>query len=519
VHNTFSMRNSLQQYENHPPAWANLKLRDCIDILDNQRVPVNSEAREKRTGKVPYYGATGQVGWIDNFLFDEELLLLGEDGAPFFDKSKSISYIIDGKSWVNNHAHVLRAKFEITSNAFLKHFLDYFDFTGYVTGTTRLKLNQSSMKEIPVVLPPINEQNRIVDKLEKLLGKVEQCKVRLEKIPIILKRFRQSVLAAACSGELTKDWRKGNPAKNDINSSLKEISKKRRQRYDELCIEAHDRGEKKPKRPVHFEPRISSPDNELPPNSWFWTSIEDLASVRRYSLSSGPFGSVLGRKDYRESGIPIVRGKNIQNGKFVSNNFVLISEEKAHELERSTGYPGDILVVAVGSSGSAAIIPDSLPICVLSQNCNKVSLDQDLAIPEYINYFLQIEIAISQLRERTTDTARPFLSLTNLKKTLVPVPPLEEQQEIVSRVEALFKVADRIEFRYKKARVHVDKLAQSILAKAFRGELVPQDPNDEPASKLLERIRAGREKSDAVKPKRTRADRKPKPEKRKTQPV
>jgi len=83
VHNTFSMRNSLQQYENHPPAWANLKLRDCIDILDNQRVPVNSEAREKRTGKVPYYGATGQVGWIDNFLFDEELLLLGEDGAPF----------------------------------------------------------------------------------------------------------------------------------------------------------------------------------------------------------------------------------------------------------------------------------------------------------------------------------------------------------------------------------------------------------------------------------------------------
>ncbi|MDP1994607.1 MAG: restriction endonuclease subunit S, partial [Ignavibacteria bacterium] len=157
-----------------------------------------------------YYGATGQVGWIDDFLFNEELLLLGEDGAPFFDKSKSIAYKIVGKSWVNNHAHVLRALNNITSNSFLRYYLNQFDFTDYVNGTTRLKLTQGSMKEIPVLLSPFAEQKRIVSKLDKLLGKVETVKTRLDKIPQTLKRFRQSVLSAAVSGELTKKWREKN---------------------------------------------------------------------------------------------------------------------------------------------------------------------------------------------------------------------------------------------------------------------------------------------------------------------
>ncbi|MFP4088641.1 MAG: restriction endonuclease subunit S, partial [Desulfobacteraceae bacterium] len=185
---------------NVPRKWTRVFLEECVDILDSRRVPVNSKDRLKRQGSIPYYGATGQVGWIDDYLFDEQLLLLGEDGALFFDKTKPISYIINGKSWVNNHAHVLRAISSLTSNKFLKFYLDQFDFAGLVSGTTRLKLNQSSMKRIKVKLPPVSEQHRIVAKLEKLLAKVDKCKERLDKIPGILKHFRQSVLAAACSG-------------------------------------------------------------------------------------------------------------------------------------------------------------------------------------------------------------------------------------------------------------------------------------------------------------------------------
>jgi type I restriction enzyme S subunit len=206
-----------------PEGWIDCNLQDCVSVLDSLRIPVNSDERKERQGNVPYYGATGQVGWIDDFLFDEELLLIGEDGAPFFDKTKPISYIVRGKSWVNNHAHVLRALPELTSNLYLKYFLDQFDFHEYVNGTTRLKLTQGSMNEIPVLLPPLNEQRRIVAKLEKLLGRVDAAQARLATIPRILKRFRQSVLAAACSGRLTADWREANSTIEPASERLREL--------------------------------------------------------------------------------------------------------------------------------------------------------------------------------------------------------------------------------------------------------------------------------------------------------
>lgn len=111
-----------------PDGWTIAPLALCVDVLDSRRKPVNAKGRAARPGPIPYYGATGQVGWIDDYLFDEELVLLGEDGAPFLDKSKPIAYVIDGKSWVNNHAHVLRARREVTSNRYIKHYLDSFDF-------------------------------------------------------------------------------------------------------------------------------------------------------------------------------------------------------------------------------------------------------------------------------------------------------------------------------------------------------------------------------------------------------
>ena len=486
-----------------PEGWTVAPLGHCVDVLDHLRVPVNSDERAHREGTVPYYGATGQVGWIDDYLFDEELVLVGEDGAPFLDKSKQIAYIINGRSWVNNHAHVLRAIEGLTTNQYIKYQLDASDFSECVTGSTRLKLNQGSMNKMPVLLPPLAEQKRIVAKVEELLARVDAGRERLDRVPKIMKRFRQAVLAAACSGRLTEGWRERHLDVEPASDFVRRITRRRVADYEDLSSQASRMGHRKPRKPVNLELRVEDQTTESDvPESWFWMSLEGVASARQYAMSSGPFGSALGTKDYTSSGVPVIRGQNVQSGYFVLNNLVHVTEEKAAELARSTASPGDIVVVAVGSSGQAAVVPQDLPVSVLSQNCNKITVDTSVALPEYVVLFLQIETSKDQLREKTTDTARPFLSLTNLKSTIIAVPPLEEQREIVRRVEALFKLADAIEKRVAAARLRADKLTQSILAKAFRGELVPTEAElarregrtYEPAAVLLERIRAEREK-------------------------
>ena len=152
--------------------WRLQPLSDVVDILDSQRVPVKASDRAKLGGSIPYYGATGQAGTINRAIFNEPLVLLGEDGAPFFDLAKPKAYLIDGPAWVNNHAHVLRTGQDL-DRSFLKHYLDAFDYRGFANGTTRLKLTQGAMRRIPVPTPKLSEQRRIVEILEDHLSHLD----------------------------------------------------------------------------------------------------------------------------------------------------------------------------------------------------------------------------------------------------------------------------------------------------------------------------------------------------------
>jgi type I restriction enzyme S subunit len=438
--------------DGQPQGWVTCKLHECVDVLDSLRVPVNSDDRAKRQGNVPYYGATGQVGWIDDFIFNEELLLIGEDGAPYFDKTKPIAYIIQGKSWVNNHAHVLRAKTLITSNQYLKHYLDRFDFHESVNGTTRLKLTQGAMNEIPVTLAPFKEQQRIVAKLEALLGKVDACQKRLERIPAALKRFRQAVLAAACSGRLTADWREQPPLDSErgINN-----------------IECRD---------------------DLPKN---WKHIK-LGSL----IEDGPYNGLYKPQSFYGSGTPIVRIDAFYDGTITS--WTELKRVRLTDKERALFAltDGDILVNRVNSPkflGKAALIKAMPEPCVYESNMMRLRIDTRQVRPDYAILYLQSAQGLEELRKNAKHAVnQSSINQEDVKAVIFALPPLPEQQKIVRRIEALFQVADRIEERYNKAKAHIDKLTQSILAKAFRGELVPQDPNDEPATVLLKRIRTVR---------------------------
>lgn len=156
-----------------PDTWETRTLGEIVEVLDFARVPVSAKERAKRSGEVPYYGAAGQVGWIDDNIFNEPLILLGEDGVQFFDHDKPKAYLIDGPSWVNNHAHVLRARAEHVDRRFLHHYLNQADYRGFANGTTRLKLTQAAMKRLPVGLPSLDEQRRIVDILEDNLSRLD----------------------------------------------------------------------------------------------------------------------------------------------------------------------------------------------------------------------------------------------------------------------------------------------------------------------------------------------------------
>ena len=180
--------------------WNVVPFTEAVDICDTLRKPINSSERASRIkGKeqselYPYYGATGQVGFIDDYITDGEYVLLGEDGAPFLDAFSNKAYIISGKTWVNNHAHVLRSK---TNNKFLCYYLNSFNYKGYVSGTTRLKLTQAEMKRIPVPVPPLSEQERIVARIEELFSQLDAGVETLKKTKAQLAVYRQAVLKEA----------------------------------------------------------------------------------------------------------------------------------------------------------------------------------------------------------------------------------------------------------------------------------------------------------------------------------
>ncbi len=289
--------------------------------------------------------------------------------------------------------------------------------------------NKEDLAEIILPLPPLGEQRRIVAKLEKLLGKVDACQQRLSKIPVLLKRFRQSVVAAACSGRLTADWREENSQED-----------------------------------------------------WRGLTIKNATTDISYGYTA--------KASQDTSGVKYLRITDIQNGK-VNWHTVPYCNIPSSRIGRYLLTAGDIVFARTGATTGKSFLIGSCPKVVFASYLIRVR-PNDLVTPEFLYLFFQSDDYWQQVSENISGSAQPNCNATKLAGLAFMLPSLAEQQEIVRRVDALFALADELEARYAKAKAHVDKLTQSILAKAFRGELVPQDPNDEPASVLLERISQNR---------------------------
>lgn len=165
--------------QNIPEGWERKKLAEVVNFLDNKRVPIESDLRRARQGIYPYYGASGIIDYIDNYIFDGEFVLLGEDGANILDRSSRLAFIAKGKIWVNNHAHILEPKDSVLLY-FLAEYLERINYKAYNTGSAQPKLNRAVCEKIPVIFPPLSEQNRIVAVLETWDQAIEKLKRKIE---------------------------------------------------------------------------------------------------------------------------------------------------------------------------------------------------------------------------------------------------------------------------------------------------------------------------------------------------
>ena len=236
-------------------------------------------------------------------------------------------------------------------------------------------------------------------------------------------------------------------------------------------------------------------NSDLPalPKGWVWATFEGIASNDKNAIVDGPFGSNLKVSDYidDENGIPVLTTKNLEYG--YDKQFVrYISRDKFLELKRSEVKGGDILVAKIGSCGKAAIYPENLQSAMIPANLLKMTVYPDIN-KLYVFYFLNSRFFKKELENITTATAQPAFNVTKFRKLHLPLPPLPEQHQIVAEIESRLSVADQLEKVVEQSLKQAERLRQSILKQAFEGKLVPQDPTDEPAEKLLERIKKEKE--------------------------
>lgn len=403
--------------------------KGMAECWDKYRKPINATERNKRLGNIPYYGATGQVGWIDDYLTDEHLVLIGEDGAPFLDLLKNKAYIIKGKSWVNNHAHILKSFYDEVGNKYLCNYLNVFNYKGYINGTTRLKLTQKNLDIIPISLPPLNEQQRIVNIIESLFVKLDRAKELIENTLAQFEQNKMAILHKAFIGELTAKWRK---------------------------------------------------ENNIDLSSWQEKTIDELCTSLKYGTSkkSNPEGSVV-----------VLRMGNLQNGEIDWSNLMYTDDKD--DIEKYLLKKGDVLFNRTNSPelvGKTSIYRGEYP-AIYAGYLIKLDYGKDI-IGEYLNYMMNSTKAKHYCYTVKTDgVSQSNINAKKIGAFEIPVPTIEEQQEIVNILDRLLAKYNKIK-NLEQQLEKIELLKKAILAKAFRGELGTNNPDEESAENLLKEILA-----------------------------
>ena len=392
-----------RHYENVPfkvpEGWEWTVIEDVTVNRDAERIPLSLAVRKKQQNKVyDYYGAAGVIDKVENYLFDERLLLIGEDGANLLSRSKNNAFFAEGKYWVNNHAHVLDCP--------SKSVLDYVAFVinsmsldDYITGSAQPKLTQDNLNKILIPLPPEKEQHRIIESVNDYFSYISLLENEIEEMNSFVQKAKSKILDLAVHGKLVPQDPNDEPA----IELLKRINPK-----FTPCDNGHD--EKK----------------EIP-DSWIWCTLHDSFNI---TMGSSPTGDALNRE---KQGVEFHQGKV-----FFSNKNILPSDIYTTQPVKMA-EPHSILLCVRAPVGTVNITDRQ--ICIGRGLCSLMpSKSIDL---QYAYYVLQT--CSKELEQKATGSTFKAVSGDIVKKQLIPFPPYNEQLRIVKRIEELFAVLDEIQ--------------------------------------------------------------------------
>ncbi|WP_313238910.1 restriction endonuclease subunit S [Stutzerimonas kunmingensis] len=379
-----------------PEHWSIVPLKWCFECLDGKRVPLNSEQRADIKGEVPYWGSGGVVDHIEKFIFDEPLVLLGEDGAPFFDRDRPVAYAIKGKSWINNHIHVLRPLTDYPITWFV-HALNCVEYRHYIDGSTRDKLTQDDMKSISLAIPESSDEAR------KAVAHLDRETARIDALIEKKTRFIELLL----------------------------------EKRQALITHAVTKG---------LDPKARMKDSGV---EWLGEVPEHWKLVPlKYVTPSLTVGIVVNPSDYvADEGLPFLYGGDIGEGVIFAETARRISPEHSQRNAKTRLNAGDLVTVRVGAPGVTAVVP---PECE-GGNCASVMLIRRGAFnSDWLCYTMNSRVVRYQVEVVQYGAAQEQFNISHAVDFLIPVPPLEEQAAIASalnqegrRVDALLSKTER----------------------------------------------------------------------------
>ncbi len=398
--------------------WEINKLEEVCEILDNKRVPISSKNRIR--GIYPYYGASGIVDYIDKYIFDEELVLIGEDGAKWgaFENS---AFIAEGKYWVNNHAHILKPNNEILINKFLVYFLNYSNLEKYITGATVKKLNQQKLKQIEIPLPPLEEQMRIVKILDLAFEKIDTSVELLKANLANLDELAQSVLD-----------RTFNPLGDSADST-------------------------------ESTQNPSTHDTQSPyplPQHWEWKTLGEIGDIITGSTPSKNNPKFYGN-DY-----PLFKPSDLGSGNTIkaSDNLSKLGFESARKLPKNT-----LLVVCIGASIGKIGLSGIIGSC--NQQINAI-IPSPNVLSKYLFFVCHSKYFQSILKKNASQTTLPIINKTEFSKLEIPLPKdIKEQEQIAMHLDSVFDKIQKLKELYNAQLQDYEELKQSLLTQAFSGNL------------------------------------------------